>query len=101
MSEEVGYGIASLRWQEASAAQVEAVWRGHCGIENKVHYVRNVSLGEDAGQVRMGQAPQALAALRNGLLTLLRSTGVTNIADALRHYAASLQETLAFIVVPF
>ncbi len=59
-----------------------------------------MSLGEDAGQVHMGQAPQALAALRNGLLTLLRSTGVTNIADALRHYAASLQETLAFIGVP-
>jgi predicted transposase YbfD/YdcC len=100
VSEEVRYGIASLSWQEASAAQVEALWRGHWGIENKVHYVRDVSLGEDAGQVRMGQAPQALAALRNGLLTLLRSTGVTNIADALRHYAASLQETLALIGVP-
>ena len=100
VSEEVRYGIASLSWQEASAAQLEALWRGHWGIENTVHYVRDVSLGEDAGQVHMGQAPQALAALRNGLLTLLRNSGVTNIADALRHYAASLQETLAFIGVP-
>jgi predicted transposase YbfD/YdcC len=100
VSEEVRYGIASLSWQEASAAQIEALWRGHWGIENKVHYVRDVSMGEDAGQVRMGQAPQALAALRNGLLTLLRSSGVTNIADALRHYAASLPDTLAFIGVP-
>lgn len=94
------YGVTSLRWQEARAAQVEAVWRGHWGIENQVHYVRDVSLGEDAGQIRCGAAPQALAGLRNGLLTLLRNTGITNIADALRHYAASVGETLAFIGVP-
>jgi predicted transposase YbfD/YdcC len=100
VSEEVRYGVASLRWDEASAAQIEALWRGHWGIENKVHYVRDVSMGEDAGQIRTGQAPQALAALRNGLLTLLRSTGVTQIADALRHYAAHLDETLALIGVP-
>lgn len=100
VSEKVRYGVTSLSWQAASAAQVEAVWRGHWGIENKVHYVRDVSMGEDAGQIRTGQAPQALAALRNGLLTLLRSTGVTQIADALRHYAAHLDETLALIGVP-
>ncbi len=100
VQEEVTYGITSLGWQEASAAQVEALWRGHWGIENKVHYVHDVTLGEDAGQMRVGQAPQALAALRNGLLTLLRSTGVTNIADAIRHYAASVSETLALIGVP-
>ncbi len=43
-------------------------------------------MGEDAGQVRVGHAPQALAAVRNGLLTLLRSSGVSNIADAIRPY---------------
>ena len=100
VSEEVTYGISSLGWAEAGAAQVEALWRGHWGIENKVHYVRDVTMGEDAGQIHVGQAPHALAALRNGLLTLLRSTGVTNIADALRSYAASLEETLALIGVP-
>lgn len=100
VSEETSYGITSLAWHEANVAQVEALWRGHWGIENKVHYVRDVSMGEDAGQIRVGHAPQALAALRNGLLTLLRSTGVTNIADALRHYAASLPDTFALIGVP-
>ncbi len=100
VSEEVTYGISSLGWAEAGAAQVEALWRGHWGIENKVHYVRDVTMGEDAGQIHVGQAPHALAALRNGLLTLLRSTGVTNIADALRSYAASLEDTLALIGVP-
>jgi predicted transposase YbfD/YdcC len=101
VSEAVSYGIASLGWQEARAAQVEGLWRGHWGIENTVHYVRDVTMGEDASQIRVGHAPQALAALRNGLITLLRSTGVTNIADALRQYGASIQETLALIGVPF
>jgi predicted transposase YbfD/YdcC len=100
VSEEVSYGLTSLGWQEASAAQVEALWRGHWGIENKVHYVRDVTWGEDAGQIHVGQAPQALAALRNGILTLLRSRGVTNVADALRHYGASLPQIFALIGVP-
>ena len=100
VQQEVTYGITSLGWEAADARQVEGLWRGHWGIENKVHYVRDVTLGEDAGQIHVGQAPQALAALRNGLLTLLRSTGVTNIADAIRHYAASLPETFALIGVP-
>ena len=79
VSEEVTYGVTSLAWHEADAAMVEALWRGRWGIENKVHYVRDVTFGEDAGQIHVGQAPQALAALRNGLLTLLRSKGVTNM----------------------
>jgi len=97
VSEEVTYGVTSLGWQEADARLVEALWRGHWGIENKVHYVRDVTFGEDASRIRVGQAPQALAALRNGLLTLLRSTGVTNIADAVRSYAASLPETFQLL----
>jgi predicted transposase YbfD/YdcC len=100
VSREVTYGITSLRVQEASAAQLEGLWRGHWTIENKVHYVRDVTLGEDAGQVRRGAAPQALAALRNGILSLLRWKGATNIADALRHYGASLHRTFALIGVP-
>ena len=100
VSEEVTYGVTSLGWHEADARLVEALWRGHWGIENKVHYVRDVTFGEDAGQIHVGQAPQALAALRNGLLTVLRSKGVTHIADAVRSCAASLSATFALIGVP-
>ena len=42
------------------------------GIENRLHYVRDVTLGEDASQVRTGAAPQVMAALRNVVLGLLR-----------------------------
>lgn len=100
VQEAVTYGIASLNWQEAGAGQVEGLWRGHWGIENTVHYVRDVTMGEDAGQIRVGQAPHALAALRNGILSLLRSQGVTRMADALRHHGASVQQALALIGVP-
>ncbi len=93
----VTYGLTSLAPRAATPAQVEGVWRGHWTIENRTHYVRDVTMGEDAGQASRGSTPQALAALRNALLTLLRWRGWTNIADALRTYAASLAEALKLI----
>ncbi len=68
--------------------------RGHWTIENRVHYVRDVAWQEDAGQARVGQTCHVLAALRNGLLNLLRGLGHTNIAAALRHYGASVERAL-------
>lgn len=63
---------------------VVAVARGHWGIENRLHYVRDVTLGEDASRVRTGAAPRVLAALRNAVLAILRAAGAINIAAALR-----------------
>ena len=100
ITEEVTYGVSSLPSAAASAAQVEALWRGHWTIENRVHRVRDVTWGEDAGQVRRGHAPQALAALRNGLLSLLRALGWTQIADATRHYGAFAHRALALLSSP-
>lgn len=97
VQEEVTYGVTSLPPAMASAAQVEALWRGHWAIENKVHHVRDVTLGEDACQVRVGAAPQALAALRNGGLNLLRALGWRLIPDALRHYGAYAHRALALL----
>ena len=91
------YALTSLAPTVVPLARVEAVWRGHWGIENRVHHVRDVSFREDAGQAYSGHIVQALAALRNGLLSCLRAAGWTRIADALRHYAAHLDETLALI----
>jgi hypothetical protein len=61
--------------------------RGHWAIENKLFRVRDVTLGEDASQVRKGSAPEVMAALRNTVLALLRKSGATNIAAALRENA--------------
>jgi predicted transposase YbfD/YdcC len=97
IGEETTYGVTSLPPQAATPAQLEALWRGHWAIENKVHHVRDVTLGEDACQVRVGAAPHALAALRNGLLSLFRLLGWTLIPDALRHYGAYVRHALALL----
>lgn len=87
-------GLTSLPDGGASAAHLEGLWRGHWTIENRVHYVRDVTFGEDQGQAYCGHTPQALAALRNGLLALLRRAGWRNVADALRTYGASIVAAL-------
>ena len=58
--------------------------RGHWGIENRLRWVRDVSFGEDASQVRRGSAPEVLAALGNVAIGVLRAAGWTNIAAGLR-----------------
>jgi predicted transposase YbfD/YdcC len=94
---EVSYGITDLTPRQAGAAQLEHLWRGHWTIENRGHYVRDVTLGEDAGQAHTGSTAHALAAWRNGLLMVLRRAGWSNIADAVRAYAASVHNALDLI----
>ena len=94
---EVSYGVTNLGSDEAQAGHLEALWRGHWTIENRKHYVRDVTLGEDQGQAYCGSTPQALASLRNALIDLMRQHGWTNLADALRHYGASVPRVLALI----
>ncbi|HET8630137.1 MAG TPA: ISAs1 family transposase [Thermomicrobiales bacterium] len=95
--QEVRYAVTSLRPGEATPAQLEALWRGHWTIENRVHYVRDVTMGEGAGQQRAGNAPQALAALRNGVLNALRGRGWASVADAIRHYGAYAPRALELL----
>lgn len=73
------------------------VLRGRWGIENRLFLVRDATMSEDARRVRSGAAPQALAALRNASLSLLRAAGRTNVAAALRRHAAKPYEALALI----
>jgi predicted transposase YbfD/YdcC len=97
---EVAYAITSLWPQAASPARLLALRRGHWGIENRLHWVRDVTFGEDASQVRTGAAPYVLAALRNVVIGLLRLTGATNIAATLRRHAAHPAEALALLGLP-
>lgn len=100
VTQAVTYALTSLSTNAASAATLEQFWRGHWVIENRVHYVRDVTMGEDAHQMYTGNAPHALAALRNALLNSLRHAGWTNIAAALRHYSYSATAALQFIGAP-
>jgi len=96
----VEYALTSLRQTQADATELERIWRGHWTIENRVHYVRDVTLRKDAGQVHTGHAALALAALRNGILNTLRGRDTTNIAAALREYAASVAKTVHLLMAP-
>ena len=91
------YGITSLPPEKASAERLLTLRRGHWTIENLSHRTRDVIFGEDASQVRSGNIPQVMAALRNTVLTLLRVSGYTQIAKALRFFAAHPWQALNLI----
>lgn len=93
VSERVSYGLTSLGRERVTLEQVAQLWRGHWDIENRNHYVRDETLGEDRCRVRTGHAAEALAILRNAVLNVLRHEGWVGIPDALRHYDASRRDT--------
>ncbi|MBX3656785.1 MAG: ISAs1 family transposase, partial [Ramlibacter sp.] len=91
---EVQYAITSAPPALADASRLLEWWRGHWGIENGLHWVRDVSFGEDASRIRTGAAPQNLSAVRNAAIGFLRRLGTTNIAAALRENALKVDDLL-------
>jgi Transposase DDE domain len=87
-TEETRFFITSVPRVVTGAEGLLRWSRGHWTIENRSHYVRDVSLGEDASRIRKGSGPEVMAALRNLAIGLLRSTGASNIAEAMRRNAA-------------
>jgi predicted transposase YbfD/YdcC len=98
---EVVYGVTSLSSERATPGRVLDLVRGHWHIENKSHWVRDVTFDEDRSQVRCGSIPQVMAALRNTAIGLLRWAGHTNIAAACRRLAAQPAQALALIGIEF
>lgn len=98
-TQETVYGITSLSVEEADAGRLLALTRGHWGIENSLHYKRDVSLGEDASRVREGSAPQVMAALRNSIVHLLDGTA-DSLAAAMRTMSNCFGKALALLGLP-
>jgi len=71
--------------------------RGHWSIENRLHWVRDVTFDEDRSQVRKGMGAQVMASLRNLAISLLRMAGARYIAPALRHCARFGSQALRLI----
>ena len=94
---EVVYGVTSLRSERATPERLLPLVRGQWQIENKSHWVRDVTFDEDRSQVRCGNIPQVMAALRNTAIGLLRGAGCPNIAAACRQLAAQPLQALALI----
>lgn len=95
--EETVYGLTNLPRKKANASRLLAFQQAHWRIENRLHYRRDVTLGEDACQVRRAGAPEALAALNGGVLALLDWLSVPNAASAMRHFCAHPGEALQLL----
>ena len=82
---------------DAGPATLAAWVRSHWHIENKLHWVRDVTYQEDKSLVRTGNAPRVMATLRSLAISLLRLDGHDNIAAANRHHARDPQRTLKLL----
>jgi len=91
------YAITSLPPERGSPALLLEAIREHWTIES-LHWIRDVTLGEDACAVYKGRAPQMLAAFRNAVIALVRLKGYTCIAEALRHYAAQPRRAIRAVM---
>ena len=94
---EVVFGLTSLSAEQTSPDRLLDFSRHHWHIENKSHWVRDVTFDEDRSPVHCGHIPQVMAALRNTVIGLMRWSGETNIAAACRRFAARPWDALALI----
>lgn len=89
--------ITSLPPDRADAARLLALRRGHWTIENALHRQKDVTFGEDASLVRLGQGPTVMALVRDAALNLLRRAGVRHVAAQLRHHAQHPEHAVALV----
>ncbi len=94
---ETVYAITSLSRQEADAERLLTLCRGHWGIENRLHCVRDTTLAEDACRVRTVPVAHTLAALGNTALALLRRQAFSNAVEGLEHFAEHRSHTIRLL----
>lgn len=93
---EVVYLITSATSHDAPPTTLATWIQGHWAIENKLHWVRDVTYDEDRPQVRTGAAPRVMATLRNTALSLLRLAGTNDIATATRHRSRHPERAITY-----
>jgi len=98
--EAVRYGVTSLPAMIAIPERLLTLKRGHWTIENGLHYVKDVTMGEDKSTVHADNGPKIMAALRNTALSLLRRAGFSTIAARLRYNSTHPQAALEVLSLP-
>jgi predicted transposase YbfD/YdcC len=83
--EDVRYGVTSLPATIAAPLRLLKFKRGHWTVENRLHYVKDVTMGEDRSTVHADNGPKIMAALRNTAVSLLRRAGFSTIAARMRY----------------
>lgn len=99
-STEVVYLITDLGPIQASPERLLCLVRGHWGIENRSHYVRDVSFQEDRSRLRSGNAPQLLAAFRNLAISLIHRSGTSHISATRRSFSYHPEQVLTLLCFP-
>ena len=92
------YGITSLAPESGPPERLLALKRGHRGIENGLHRVKDVTLGEDQSTLHCGQGPAVMAFLRDAAISLLRRAGIYQIAARLRQHAQDPAPAVALVL---
>ncbi|MEW6429850.1 MAG: ISAs1 family transposase [Thermodesulfobacteriota bacterium] len=96
--QETKYGISSLPELKLNTAQyLQKRVRQHWTIENRLHWVRDVTYDEDRNQTRTKNGPQVMATLRNLAISLLRLAGAVSIAKAIRYCLGNLRAALRLL----
>ena len=95
--QERAYAVTSLSPDLADARALLRLWRGHWGIENRLHWARDATFDEDRSRVRSGAAPQALAATRNLATGLLHAHGHHQIKPTRERLAGARGEALRLL----
>jgi predicted transposase YbfD/YdcC len=95
---EVVYLITSASNKDAPPQRLATWVQSHWGIENRLHWVRDVTFDEDSSQVRTGQAPRVMATCRNLAISILRIDGWNNIAAGCRHHARHPDHALTLVL---
>ena len=97
ISTERVYGLTSLAPDQLDLTTLLQRWRGHWAIENRLHWVKDVVLKEDASRMRTGPAPLIFALLRNALVTCLHAAGFDSVTQGRRHLALNLDNAISCV----
>ena len=97
-SVEVVYGWTSLTHKRCSARALLELTRSHWRVENRLHWRRDVTLGEDRCGVRFPPVAQMLAVLNTVVLSLMDAHHVANVARQIRRFASYPDEALAWVL---
>jgi predicted transposase YbfD/YdcC len=95
---QVTYGLTSLTAQQASPCHLLNCTRKYWGIENGLHYRRDVTLREDATRATIGNSGHNLAVINNLVIAICLSNGHKNVARARRLFNAKPEIALETIL---
>jgi predicted transposase YbfD/YdcC len=95
---QVVFGVTSLSPEDCPPHRLLHLLRSHWHIENRLHYVRDVSFSEDACQVRSKRRQRFLASLNNLVIGLIRSQDFDYIPEARRFFSLNYHQALQLLL---